>query len=67
MRAFCGNMDQEKLLSGGKKEERMNFAAEFPIVVQDILASEEVSDMPETIRWTARVMHYNVPDGKLNR
>ena len=63
-RALSGKTDQKKLLS---EEEIMKFLATFHTMVQDIVASEVVSDMPETKPWIAMVMNYNVPNGKLNR
>ena len=61
----CSQKTEEKKLISG--EERMKFAAVFPTLVEDIVNLAELSDMPDTNRWTARVMHYNVPYGKLNR
>ena len=62
--AYSRKMEEKKLLT---KEERREFSAVFPTLVQDIVTSPELRDMPDTNRWTARVLQYNVPHGKLNR
>jgi hypothetical protein len=59
-----GRMDEPKLLS---KEEREEFMSIFPQLIKDLTEIPEHRDMPDTNRWLARVMHYNVPHGKRNR
>ncbi|CAG7828364.1 unnamed protein product [Allacma fusca] len=57
-------MEETKLLG---KEERADFDALFPVLVDDLTGSKELQDMPETNRWMRKVLEYNVPFGKQNR
>jgi len=58
------SLDDPKLLS---KEERNDFTSIFQELVHDLTEASELRDMPETNRWLARVLQFNVPHGKRNR
>ena len=59
-----GSVDDRKLLS---KDDRDEFTSVFQDIVSDLTESPELRDMPETNRWLARVLQFNVPHGKRNR
>jgi len=50
-----------------EKEEFDKFNAVFPQLSKFLTEIPEFRDMPETNRWLARVLQYNVPHGKRNR
>lgn len=49
------------------KDEFEEFNAVFPEISRFLTEIPEFRDMPETNRWLARVLQYNVPHGKRNR
>lgn len=59
-----GRMEDPKLMT---KEEREEFCSLFTQIVRDLTELPEYRDMPDTNRWLAKVLQYNVPHGKRNR
>jgi len=59
-----GGINLPKLLS---KEDNGDFNNIFPELLRDLTEVPELRDMPETNRWMARILQYNVPHGKRNR
>lgn len=39
----------------------------FPDIVRDLTERERYADIPEVCKWYAKVLQYNVPNGKKNR
>ncbi|GBP64247.1 Farnesyl pyrophosphate synthase [Eumeta japonica] len=49
------------------KDQSREFMACFPDIVRDLTESRKHIDVPEASRWLAKVLQYNVPNGKKNR
>jgi farnesyl diphosphate synthase len=49
------------------KDESREFMAVFPDIVRDLTDAGRQTDIPEVTKRYAKVLHYNVPNGKKNR
>lgn len=49
------------------KDEARDFMAIFPDIVRDLTDAGRHTDIPEATKWYAKVLQYNVPNGKKNR
>ena len=49
------------------KDESREFMAVFPDIVRDLTDAGRQTDIPEVTKRYAKLLHYNVPNGKKNR
>ncbi|XP_038211603.1 farnesyl pyrophosphate synthase isoform X4 [Zerene cesonia] len=49
------------------KDQSREFMACFPDIVRDLTESDKHLDVPEASKWLAKLLQYNVPNGKKNR
>ncbi|KAI8420106.1 hypothetical protein MSG28_008688 [Choristoneura fumiferana] len=49
------------------KDQSREFMACFPDIVRDLTETSKHVDVPEASRWLAKLLQYNVPNGKKNR
>lgn len=49
------------------KDQSREFMACFPDIVRDLTETGKHIDVPEASKWLAKVLQYNVPNGKKNR
>lgn len=49
------------------KDQSREFMAVFPDIVRDLTETGKHNDVPEASKWLAKLLQYNVPNGKKNR
>ncbi|KAI5633753.1 polyprenyl synthetase domain-containing protein [Phthorimaea operculella] len=49
------------------KDQSREFMACFPDIVRDLTETGKHNDVPQATRWLAKLLQYNVPNGKKNR
>ncbi|CAK1551477.1 unnamed protein product [Leptosia nina] len=49
------------------KDQSREFMACFPDIVRDLTETDKHLDVPEASKWLAKLLQYNVPNGKKNR
>lgn len=49
------------------KDQSREFMACFPDIVRDLTETGRHNDVPEASKWLAKLLQYNVPNGKKNR
>lgn len=49
------------------KDQSREFMAVFPDIVRDLTETGKHIDVPEASKWLAKLLQYNVPNGKKNR
>ncbi|XP_028158125.1 uncharacterized protein LOC114351208 [Ostrinia furnacalis] len=49
------------------KDQSREFMACFPDIVRDLTETGKHTDVPEASKWLAKLLQYNVPNGKKNR
>ncbi|CAH0401274.1 unnamed protein product [Chilo suppressalis] len=49
------------------KDQSREFMACFPDIIRDLTETGKHNDVPEASKWLAKLLQYNVPNGKKNR